>query len=59
MTLEQAIEKINEAIRIARLRKESTSESTGYFDDSNNVRELLFAIDYELNPPIKTGRKTY
>jgi len=53
MTLEQAIQKINQSIETAKLRKNNLD----YFDDTKNIRELLFAIEYELNPPIKSERK--
>lgn len=53
MTLDQAIEKINAAIKTAKLRKQEAS----FFDDAKNIQELLFAIEYELNPPIKSERK--
>lgn len=52
LTLEQAEKKILEAISSAKRRKEIE-----HFDDEKNIYELLFAIDYALNPPEKTGRK--
>lgn len=52
MTLEQAKQKIAEAIANAETRKQ-----IDYFDDERNIKELLFAIEYALNPPIKTERK--
>lgn len=52
MTLEQAKQKIAEAILAAENRKEMD-----HFTDERNIRELLFAIEYALNPPIKTERR--
>lgn len=52
MTLEQAKQKISEAIVAAERRKEIE-----HFSDEKNVKELLFAIEYALNPPEKTERK--
>jgi non-homologous end joining protein Ku len=52
MNLEQAKQKIAEAIDAAERRKE-----VEHFTDERNIKELLFAIEYALNPPTKTGRK--
>lgn len=52
MTLDQAKQKISEAIDAAERRRE-----VEHFTDEKNIRELLFAIEYALNPPIKTERK--
>lgn len=52
MTLDQAIKKIEDAIKAARHRQEHAM-----LDETKNVKELLFAIEYALNPPTKTERK--
>lgn len=52
MTLEQAKKKIYDAIEAAERRRE-----IDHFDDQRNIKELLFAIEYALNPPKKTERK--
>ena len=52
MTLDQAKQKIAEAIAAAERRRE-----VEHFSDERNIKELLFAIDYALNPPVKTERK--
>ena len=52
MKLEKAIEQIQLAIEAAKQRKEIE-----HFSDKKNVAELLFDIEYRLNPPAKTERK--
>jgi len=52
MTLDQAIKKIEHAIKVAKYRQEQAIMS-----EEKNVREMLFAIEYALNPPAKTERK--
>lgn len=52
MTLDQAIKQIQTAIAAAKQRQEF-----GYFDDEKNIKELLMAIEYGLNPPKKSERK--
>lgn len=52
MTLEQAIQKIKEAINAAEHRRSEMN-----FEDGKNISELHFAIDYALKPPLKTERK--
>lgn len=52
MTLNEAITKIYDAIEVAKYRQEKA-----IMDENKNVKELLFAIEYALNPPVKTERK--
>jgi len=52
MKLDKAIKQIQIAIENAKKRQEIE-----HFDDKKNIAELLFDIEYRLNPPIKTERK--
>lgn len=52
MNLDQAIKKIENAIKAAKQREEF-----GFMTDENNIKELLLAIKRELNSPKKTERK--
>ena len=54
MTLEQAKKKIMDAIAAAEKRKVESE----YFNGEKNIRELFFAIEYALNPPEISKRKT-
>ena len=51
MTLEKALKQIELAIEAAKQRKEIE-----HFSDKKNITELLFDIEYRINPPVKTGR---
>lgn len=69
MTLEQAIKRIETALSKAsgnekvikainaNLEAAKRRRDLNIMSERKNVKELLFALRYELNPPEKTGRK--